>query len=194
MKCDKRDGKDGFCIMDKQKKNVKERLTMALANLSSKKGWDEITITDIINESKVARASFYRNFESIDELINYGIDRFRADFWNNAPKSGTNFLCEEMLEYTFRYFKQNKTIILSYSRLGTSSSILDIITEGMVLSFGDMPSTSPLRYKLYYYSGALYNMMLCWLKDGMKESEKEMAVTFLKFSSSSDDGQLEVLY
>ncbi len=176
--------------MDKRNKNVKERLTKAMINLSSKKGWDDITITDIINESKVARATFYRNFESIDELISYGIEQFRDDYWGNVPKSGSNFLCEEMLEYTFHYFKQNRNLILSYCHSGTSSSILDIITEGMVLSFGDMPSHSLLRYKLYYYSGALYNMMLYWLKDGMKESEKEMAEAFLKFSSSNDDGQL----
>ncbi len=176
--------------MDKRNKQVKERLTKAMINLSSKKGWENITISDIIKESKVARATFYRNFESIDELINYGIDQFHSDYWENAPKSCSNFLCEEMLEYTFTFFKQNKDLILSYCNYGTSSSILDIITEGMILSFGDMPSTSPLRYKLYYYSGALYNMMLYWLKDGMNESEKKMAITFLKFSSSNDDGQL----
>lgn len=176
--------------MDRRNKNVKERLTKAMIGLSSEKGWENITITDIINESNVARATFYRNFESIDELIEYGIERFRSDYWENAPKSASNFLCEEMLEYTFRYFRQNKAIILSYSRFGTSSKILDIITEGMILSFGDMPTHSPLRYKLYYYSGALYNMTLYWLKDGTRESEKEMAMTFLKFTSSNADGQL----
>lgn len=179
--------------MDKRNKQVKERLTQAMINLSSFKRWEEITITDIIKESKVARASFYRNFDSIDDLINYGIDQFRISYWENIPKSTSNFLSQEMLEYTFKYFKLNRGIILSYSHLGTSSAILDIITEGMVLSFGDMPSTSLLRYKLYYYSGALYNMMLYWLKDGMKEDEKEMALAFLKFSSSNSEGQLQVI-
>ncbi len=176
--------------MDKRNKYVKERIIEAMINLSSIKGWDEITITDLIKESKVARATFYRNFNSIDELINYGIDQFRINYWKNVPKSSSNFLSQEMLEYTFCFFKQNKNVILSYSNFGTSSSILDIITEGMILSFGDMPSNSILRYKLYYYSGALYNMMFNWLKEGMKESEKEMAITFLKLSSSNIEGQL----
>ncbi len=176
--------------MDKRNKNVKERILKATINLSSKKRWDKITITDIIKESNVARATFYRNFLSLDELINYGIGQFRANYWENIPKSCSNFLCEEMLEYTFHYFKQYRDLILSYCNFGSSSSILDIITEGMILSFGDMPSTSSLRFKLYYYSGALYNMMLYWLKGGMKESEKEMAIVFLKFSSSNEDGQL----
>ncbi len=176
--------------MDKRNKNVKERLTNAMINLSSKNGWDSVTITDIINESGVARATFYRNFNSIDELITYGIEQFHENYWKDVPKSNSNFLCVEMLEYTFHFFKENKDLILSYCHFGTSSSILDIITEGMVLSFGDMPSNSPLRYKLYYYSGALYNMMLYWLKNGMKESENEMALTFLKFSSSNDDAQI----
>lgn len=176
---------DGFCIMDKREKNVKERIVKAIISLSSRKNWDEITITDIINESKVARATFYRNFNNIDELIEYGIEQFRINYWENAPKQYKTFLCEKMLEYTFYFFKKNKDLILSFSQFGKSNAILDIITEGMLLSFGDMPANSILKYKLYFYSGALYNTMINWIKNGAKETAKEMAKAFLEFSVPS---------
>ena len=73
--------------MDRREKQVKERIVKAMIALSSEKSWDKITITDIISESKVARATFYRNFNSIDDLITYGISQFRDDYWENAPKS-----------------------------------------------------------------------------------------------------------
>ena len=169
--------------MDKREKQVKERIMKAMIDLSAEKSWDKITITDIIRESKVARATFYRNFSSIDDLITYGISQFREDYWENAPQNCTEFLSPEMLEYTFDYYRKNKELIFSYHRSGSSNSVLDIITESMVLSFGDMPSNSVSRYKLYYYAGALYNMTIYWLENGMKESAREMADAFLRFSA-----------
>ena len=169
--------------MDKREKQVKERIVKAMIDLSAEKSWDQITITDIIRESKVARATFYRNFSSIDDLITYGISQFREDYWENAPKNCAEFLCPEMLEYTFDYYRRNRELILSYHRSGSSNSVLDIITESMVLSFGDMPANSVSRYKLYYYAGALYSMTIYWQGNGMKESAKEMADAFLRFSA-----------
>ncbi len=171
--------------MDKREKQVKERIVKAMIDLSAEKSWDKITITDIIRESKVARATFYRNFSSMDDLVTYGIGRFREDYWENAPKSCTEFLCPEMLAYTFDYYRKNRELILSYHRSGSSNSVLDIITESMVLSFGDMPSHSISRYRLYYYAGALYNMTIYWLENGMKETAKEMAAAFLQFSAQT---------
>ena len=171
--------------MDRREKKVKERIVKAMIDLSAEKSWDKITITDIINKSKVARATFYRNFSSIDDLITYGISQFREDYWENAPKNCTEFLCPEMLEYTFDYYRKNRELILSYHRSGSSNSLLDIITESMVLSFGDMPSTSVARYKLYYYAGALYNVMIYWLESRTRESAKDMATCFLQFSVSA---------
>lgn len=169
--------------MDKREKQVKERIMKAMIDLSIEKSWDKITITDIIRESRVARVTFYRNFSSIDDLIAYGIGQLRADYWENAPKNCAEFLCPEMLEYTFDYYSKKQDLILSYHRSGSSNSVLDIITESMVLSFGDMPSNSISRYKLYYYAGALYNMTIYWLENGAKETAKDMADAFLHFSA-----------
>ena len=171
--------------MDRRDKKVKERIVKAMIDLSAEKSWDKITITDIIRSSKVARATFYRNFNSIDELVAYGIGQLREQYWELAPMNHTKFLSPEMLEYTFNYYRKNRELILSYHRSGSSNSVLDIITESMVLSFGDMPSNSISRYKLYYYAGALYNMTIYWLENGMKESAREMADAFLHFSSST---------
>lgn len=170
--------------MDKREKRVKERIAKAMIDISAEKSWDKITITDIIRESQVARATFYRNFNSIDELVAYGISRLREKYWENAPEDHAEFLCPEMLEYTFEYYCKNRDLILSYHRSGFSTSVLDIITESMVLSFGDMPSNSVARYKLYYYAGALYNMTIYWLENGMRETAKDMAAAFLQFSAS----------
>ena len=48
---------------------VKKQITEGLFSLLQKKPFSEITVTDIVKESKVARASYYRNFENSISLI-----------------------------------------------------------------------------------------------------------------------------
>ena len=58
--------------MDKRKEanlRVKKNITEALFALMDKKDFSKITVTDIIEEAKVARASFYRNYESKEDLL-----------------------------------------------------------------------------------------------------------------------------
>lgn len=62
--------------MDKRKianQKVKDRLFAALIEFAGSKDWSRLTVTELIEQSGVARASFYRNFKSVDELVDYGI-------------------------------------------------------------------------------------------------------------------------
>ena len=170
--------------MDKREKKVKDRLMQAMISLAKEKEWTKITVTDLINRAGVARASFYRNFDTIGDLIEYGVDRIRANFWKSAPPVEKGFISGEMLTYTFSYYLRHKELILSFHHSGMSVNILNIMTESMILSFGNMTIQSIDRYSLYYYAGALYNMTICWLENGAKETPEQMAEQFLKHSKS----------
>lgn len=168
--------------MDKREKQVKDRLMQAMISLTKEKEWSKISVTDLIIKAGVARVSFYRNFNTISDLIEYGVDRIRADFWKSAPPAEKGFISGEMLTYTFSYYLRQKEHILSFHHSGMPVNILDIMTESMILSFGSMTMQSIDRYSLYYYAGALYNMTICWLENGAKETPEQMAEQFLKHS------------
>lgn len=59
----------GKCIiMDKRKianQLVKDRLFSALVDFAGEKDWSKVKVTELIEKSGVARASFYRNFKSV---------------------------------------------------------------------------------------------------------------------------------
>ena len=42
-----------------------------------------------------------------------------------------------------------------------------------------MPLSSPARYEVYFYAGAFYNVLLCWLESGARESPEAMADAFM---------------
>ena len=63
--------------MDNQR--VKNQITEGLFSLLRKKSFSEITVTDIVREAKVARASYYRNFQNKEEIIEAAMDILRDE-------------------------------------------------------------------------------------------------------------------
>lgn len=61
--------------MDNQR--VKKRIAEGLFALLRKKAFSEITVTDIVREADVARASYYRNFDSKEQIIEAAMDDLR---------------------------------------------------------------------------------------------------------------------
>lgn len=49
-----------------------------------------------------------------------------------------------------------------------------------------MSASSPERYQLYFYAGAFYNVLICWLESGMKESPAAMADEFARMLTARD--------
>lgn len=169
--------------MDKRKianQNVKDRLFLALIEFAGSKDWSKLTVTELIEKSGVARASFYRNFKSVEELIDYGIRQMALCYHEGMPPLSEDFHSREMMLYKFRFYKEHAGLVLAFHHARMSTTLLDIITDCEVDTFGDMPASSITKYELYYFSGAFYNMMLYWLEDGMKESPEEMAEVFLR--------------
>lgn len=74
----------GKCIiMDKRKianQLVKDRLFSALVDFAGEKDWSKVKVTELIEKSGVARASFYRNFKSAEEIIGYGIHKLSLEY------------------------------------------------------------------------------------------------------------------
>ena len=142
--------------MDKPKqerRTVKDRLLGALMDLAGEKDWSKVTVTELIAGAGVARASFYRNFR----------DR-------------------ELMRYKFRFYGEHAGLVLAFHRARAASGLLNVITDCVIDARGDMPVNSISRYELYYYAGAFYNMLLCWLEGGTRETPEAMAEEFLRLA------------
>lgn len=82
--------------------------------------------------------------------------------------------------YQFRFYKEYSDLVLAFHHAKVATTLLDIITDCEIDARGDMPAGSISKYELYYFAGAFYNMMLCWLENGAKESPEAMADEFLR--------------
>lgn len=178
--------------MDKRKtanQRVKDRLFSALIAFAGHKDWSRLTVTELIEKAGVARASFYRNFESVEDLVGYGIHQMALRYHEKKPPAAENFHSREVILYKFQFYKDYAGIVLAFHRAKAATTLLDVITDCEVEACGDMSINSITRYELYYFSGAFYNMLLCWLESGMKETPEAMADEFLRIANSLPPSQ-----
>ena len=161
---------------------VKDRLLAALIDFAGRKDWSKVTVTELINSSGVARASFYRNFKSVEEIIEYGIAQMSQLYHQGKGSLSEDFRSRELMLYKFRFYQEHAGLVLAFHQAKVTTTLLDIITDCEIDAGGDMPADSISRYELYYYAGAFYNVMLCWLEGGMKETPEAMADEFLRIT------------
>jgi AcrR family transcriptional regulator len=160
---------------------VKKDITEAVFVLLKSKEFSEITVTDIVTEAKVARASYYRNFETKETIVEGFIDSIYQELavtTDGEPNFNT-FYSYEMLvqrfEHSLTCLLQKKSYILALYKNGFGSLVLEIMNHYIEEVAGDMPRTSIERYKLYFVAGAAFNVLIKWLEGGAVESPREMA-------------------
>lgn len=167
--------------MEKRNKTVKMLIRDGFFNLLLKKPYGDITITDIINAAGVARVSFYRNYSSIDDIID--------DFLNDTVLI---FLAEvypvlsgkderkwrELLFLIF--YRANKDFIpLPSDNLGILISILNAKMQRLNQQ---IPSETMYdKYTILGKVGLIVNIVKKWYDDGMKETPEEMVNYIMSF-------------
>lgn len=174
-------------MMDKRQVanlEVKRKLVDALVDLVIEKDFFDIKVTDLINRSGVARASFYRNFNSIEELIEYGVLQLYIEYNEHSILGIETFENKEHLVYKFNFFKKHKKYILAYHRGRLPKTLLGILNNHVENK--DSNPDTPTSYETYYHYGAFYNIVIAWLESGAKESPLEMTEIFLAIRYKKD--------
>lgn len=165
-----------------ENKRVKREIIEALFTLLKKKGFSEITVSDIIKEAGVARSTYYRNFKTIEEIIELYIESLHDELRSVTPYADSNsiYLKENLItafNHSFNCGLKNKSYLLALYHNGFGSMIQDIFNKYGEEMMGGMSYRSIDRYLLYFMTGAILNVLIQWLEDGAKESPLEISKT-----------------
>lgn len=152
--------------MDKRREanlRVKQNITNALFSLMAEKSLADIHITEIVDGAGVARASFYRNYCSKENVLVTLIRDVLDEFSEEIDMTQGSFYTYENVLLSFQYFKKYRSYILDLYRSGFLSVVLEELNHFHESIEGSMLSSSIEKYKLYLYIGALLNTAIIWL-------------------------------
>ena len=167
--------------MDKRKEaniRVRRSITDALFSLMKDKNFSEITITEIIREAGVARASFYRNYTSKEDVLLTLISFVLNDYRETADYNLEEYYTYQNVLRSFQYFKKYEKYVIDLYQHGFVISLLEELNQFHESIAGVMKVHSVTRYQLYMYIGALYNTAIVWLLSEEQEPVEEIATMF----------------
>ena len=159
---------------------VKNQITEGLFSLLRKKPFSEITVTDIVKESNVARASYYRNFENKEQIIEAAMDSLRDELMADIQYDDDEHIfiqgnARAGFEKALTCCLVRKADLLTLYHNGFGSLIQQTFNRYIMEFAGNMSANSIERYKLYFISGAVTNVLVEWLNEGAKEPPREIA-------------------
>lgn len=155
---------------------VKKQITNAMLELLKEKELKKITVDEIAARSCTGRVSFYRNFESKEEIIKKYItglifEWLQTNKDNFAKEKEMTVRDDEMLGNLFGHLHAHAELYkLLYER-----GLIYILRDSMMELFG--PKQADSNYSAYvsaFISGGLYSWAEEWIRRGMTESKKEM--------------------
>ena len=163
---------------------VKREIAKAFMELMTKKTYLDITVTDIVITAGVARASFYRNFGSIGDVIDLIVDEMSEELIDDILPvlSCTNerrwreFLFEYFYRFTRRKHEMSeigfRNMSVLFSRMDQKMKLLE-------------EKNAPANIREKYLPGgkiALINgITKKWVDSGMKETPEEMIDFLMSF-------------
>lgn len=154
---------------------TKECIETALLILMKEKEFKDISITDIVKRSGVSRTAYYRNYSSKEDILNTHLETVVKAI---TDKMNLTSFCEDNFDLWHSIFSQVRNYSDRYLILlkaGFEGIILTSINKIMLNHIPSDPLSSKEKYDIYFWSGAVYNILTEWITSGMKESNEEMA-------------------
>lgn len=163
---------------------VKEAVTTALLHMMRNKSIDSIQIKDLVKVAGVSRSSFYRNFESKEDVLVKYLNKIYYDYFHNEniPAKYEDFNCKRDL-YVARlsFIKQNKDFFTVLNKNGIVDKIFREIDENNACHLFSLHESdgAERRYKMALDLGASSGVIVEWINRKFVDDVEDLA-TFLE--------------
>ena len=153
----------------------------ALKCLMQNKKYSEITIMELSKKAGLDRKTFYRNFETKEDVIRFYLDGTCQDYIFNLKQESqlTTYsiakayfsTCKMHSDFLYLLDKNNLLPLL----LITFDSYLPILHR---MFENEQTKKNPVYYSEYalsFFTGGFWNISVKWIRNGGKETPEEMA-------------------
>ncbi len=189
-------------LIDRRVQRTQQLLQEALISLILEKGYEAITVQDIIDKANVGRSTFYAHFLDKDHLFTSGLEKLRDSFEEqhqkirmaqSSPKGKTNSDAQRV-EMTLIIFQHVQSYHLIYKalvgkrggELATQqiiSYVTDMLHEHLSAAWsGKQPPEIPIEVVVHFMASTLISLLTWWLDHDLPYSAEQMNSWFLTLS------------
>ena len=181
---------------DRRVRRTRELLRRALLDLILEKGYDRITVRDILDRADVGRSTFYAHYRDKDELLLAGFEDVRSaiEAEHAAVEAGRTTEAQflDPLLAVFRHVGEHRHFWEALSRKGGAELITRILRRSVdelvrehVRSRFPEAAAEPHRVEaaIRFVAGACMGMLLWWLDSGDPRTAEEIHAEFSRLAT-----------
>lgn len=179
--------------MDRRQKKTREAIFNAFTELLSKKNYNQITVSEIVESADVGRATFYAHFETKDFLLKELCEELFCHIFDATEAGGEKhrhiFSCDapsSVILHLLQHLQKNDNNILVLLACENNELFLRYFKENLKMLIQTKPqilgdkkeSELPDDYWINYVSSTFVETVRWWLSNGMKESPETLSAYF----------------
>ena len=175
----------------------RQLLCDGLLKLMEKMEYKNISVSKLCTTADVARRTFYRHFETIDDVLRYKLDKITDEFIDYFLLNYHGISLEHIVEIFFTFWEQHRDFLLLLRKNHLMHVLSDIVLPAMrkgirQLSLGnnankptadEMLSLSKsideqeqLDYMFFFMSGGIMSLLTRWLDSSDAPNAQEMGL------------------
>lgn len=153
---------------------VREHITAALLELLREKPIEDISISELCEQAGIGRASFYRNFDSKEDILRAYIHGLFQELTGEGSQ-GENRPLSEFLRSLFAHFEKHR----DFYELLNQRNLICLLKDVIIGLCGPRPEHAKEEaYTRAYVAYAMYGWIEVWFQRGMRETPEEIAGMF----------------
>jgi len=161
----------------------RNRVTDSLLTLMKQYFYKDITITQICQESQIVRQTFYRNFDSKDDVLKLSLDNMVEQYFKEFYKTTD---VHGQLEAFFSFMLQRKEFLLLISKNSLFFMIDETISMNIMKFLNFQQITTMVEPKLEKYvtgfiAATICSLLSLWVDNGFTESPEMLSKLAQRF-------------
>jgi AcrR family transcriptional regulator len=170
--------------LDRRVQRTRQILRDALVALILEKGYQKITVQDIIDRANVGRSTFYSHFRDKDDLLFSGFDELAHDLDRHMSSADATTDSQGHLLHSLDFFihaYNNKELYMGMTESGGDELLLDIGRQHMqshiqahLNEISRVEEVIPIAVISNFLAGSLLSMIIWWLDQDVPYTPEEM--------------------
>ena len=185
--------------MDRRQRKTREAIFSAFTELLSEKGFNQITVSDIIERADIGRATFYAHFETKDFLLKELCEELFCHIFDSSEDSDCEhrhiFNCnapDSVFKHLFEHLYKNDNQILDLLSSENNALFLRYfkqnllqLVESQLDTFNiKKASTLPDGFYINHIAATFVETARWWVENKMQQTPQEITDYFLTLVSN----------
>jgi AcrR family transcriptional regulator len=169
---------------DRRVQRTQKLLRDALVSLILEKGYQKITVQDIIDRANVGRSTFYSHYRDKEDLLFSGFDELAHDLHRHTRPPDAEEDYQGHLLHSLEFFihaDNNKELYMAMTESGGGEQLLEIGRQHMqnhieahLIHYPSVGKEIPLPVITNFLAGSLLTMIIWWLEEKMPYTPQQM--------------------